>query len=275
MTELLHWLRPWYPSWWLCAALALAAGLYLRGCRRRHTPRWRQALFWLGWLLSWQGLQTQWDYLAEHEFFVHMIQQATLHDFAPLLVMAAWPGPALRAGLPAALRQRWLLPLARWAPLRMAAAVLLNPWVATLVFSGIVVFWLVPLVHVGVMLNTTLYQWMNATMIADGLLFWWLVLDPRTSGPAHVRAGLRIFLPLLAMLPQMLIGAVLALAASDWYPIYSLCGRAIAGVSALQDQQLGGLILWIPASAANVVAALVALRNWTRLSARKRLEPAS
>lgn len=264
----LHWFVPWYPSWPMAAFLALGALLYLRGTLRRHTPAWRQMLFWIGWMLIWQGLQTQWDYFAEHEFFVHMLQQTTLHDLGPLLVIAAWPGPAWRSGLPARWRRDWLLPLLRLAPVRWLGAVLLNAAIAVALFSGLVVFWLVPAVHVGVMLNTTLYQLMNWTMVFDGLLFWWLVLDPRPRPPAHIRPGWRIFLPVIGMLPQMLLGAVLALNSTDWYPIYTLCGRAVVGLSAMSDQHLGGLILWIPASAINVLASMVALRRWMLLSER-------
>ncbi len=263
-----NWFVPWYPSWPMQAFLGLGALLYLRGSLRRATAWWRQALFWLGWALLWQGLQTHWDYVAEHEFFVHMSQQMVLHDLAPMLVIASWPGPTWRSGLPARWRRDWLLPLLRLPPLRSLGNLLFNPWIAVVLFSGLVVVWLVPAVHVGVMLNTTLYQAMNWSMVIDGLLFWWLVLDPRPHPPAHLGAGLRIFLPVIGMLPQMLLGAILALNSTDWYPIYTLCGRAISGLSAMSDQHLGGLILWIPASAVNVMAAMSALRHWMRLSAR-------
>lgn len=265
MPALLHWFAPWYPSWAMAAFLLGGAALYLRGGRRRGAW-WKPMLFWSGWGLLWQALQTQWDYVAEHQFFVHMLQQMALHDLAPLLIMAAWPGPAWRSALPVAWRRRWLLPLQRSAAARIAGAVLFNPWLAAALFGGMVVFWLVPAVHVGVMLNTALYQAMNWAMVLDGLLFWWLIVDPRRCGPAHLRPGVRVLLPVLAMVPQMALGAVLALNSTDWYPIYSLCGRAIAGLDAMTDQHLGGLIVWIPSSAINVAAALVALRHWMLLS---------
>ena len=270
MSALLHWLNPWYPSWPMLAFLLGGALLYLRGSRRRRVSWSRQLWFWLGWGLCWQALQTQWDYVAEHQFFIHMLQQMVLHDLAPLLVIAAWPGPTWRAALPVRWRRRWLLPLRRHPAISALIAFVLHPLIAALLFGGLVVFWLVPPVHVGVILNTNLYQLMNWTMVVDGLLFWWLVLDPRPSGPAHLAPGLRIFLPLLAMVPQMAVGAYLALSHIDWYPIYSLCGRAISGIDALSDQHLGGLILWIPGSAVNVWAAIIALRNWIRLSERGR-----
>ena len=273
MSALLHWFQPWYPSFPMAVFLLGGALLYLRGSLRRRTSWWKQMWFWLGWSLIYLGLQTQWDYYAEHQFFIHMLQQMALHDLGPLLVMFAWPVPTWRAGIGAGVHNRWLVPLMRWAPMRGMTNFMLNAWVAAAMFSGLVVFWLVPVIHVGVMLNTPLYQFMNWSMVFDGLLFWWLMLDPRPAPPAHLRPGLRIVLPILAMIPQMVLGAVLALNSTDWYPIYSLCGRALSGISPLTDQHLGGLILWIPASGLNVVAAMVALRNWMRLSDRQRLPP--
>lgn len=268
MSALPHWFVPWYPSWAMWLLLLGGAVPYLRGSLRRATPWWRQALFWTGWVLCWQALQTQWDYIAEHQFFIHMLQQMALHDLGPLLIMGAWPGPTWRAGLPVRWRHRVLRPLVRSLPVRVAAALVFQPVAAAVLFGGMVVFWLIPAVHVGVMLNTPLYQAMNWAMTVDGLLFWWLIVDPRRCPPAHLRPGLRVLLPVAAMVPQMGLGAILALNNTDWYPIYSLCGRALAGIDAMSDQHLGGLIVWIPASAVNVAAALVALRRWMRLSER-------
>jgi putative membrane protein len=55
------------------------------------------------------------------------------------------------------------------------------------------------------------------------------------------------------------------------YPIYSICGRAFTWISPMRDQQIGGLLLWIPGSMMSVVGALIALRHWLRLSACSRL----
>jgi putative membrane protein len=63
--------------------------------------------------------------------------------------------------------------------------------------------------------------------------------------------------------PQIIIGAHMALARESLYPVYNVCGRAWP-VSPLVDQQIAGLVTWIPASMMSVVAALIVLRRWMR-----------
>ncbi|MGC9184293.1 MAG: cytochrome c oxidase assembly protein [Thiomonas sp.] len=272
MDALLRWFIPWELSPTALALLAVAAVLYVRGCRRHRPSLSRQIRFWLGWVLMWQAFQTRWDYYAEHQFFVHILQQLSLHDFAPLLLMWSYPLSTLRAGIPLTWRLRWLRPMNRSAVMRGIKMVLFNPVVAAVLFGGMALLWLIPSFHPFVMLNAPTYRLMNWSMALDGLLFWWLVLDTRPSPPAHLSSGKRVFLPLLAMLPTMAWGAILALSMTDYYPIYEICGRALS-LDPLTDQHLGGLILWIPGSFAMVLGSLIALRIWMRLSERGRLPP--
>lgn len=272
MDFLLNWFIPWELSPTALALLALAAVVYVRGCRRRRPSVSRQVRFWLGWVLMWQAFQTRWDYYAEHQFFVHIMQQLSLHDFAPLLIMWSYPLTPLRTGVPQAWRLRWLRPINRSAVARGAKLVLFNPLFTALLFGGMALLWLIPSFHPFVMLNAPTYRLMNWSMALDGLLFWWLVLDTRPNPPAHLSPGKRVFLPLLAMLPTMLWGAILALSMTDYYPIYEICGRAL-NLEPLTDQHLGGLILWIPGSMPMVLASMIALRGWMRLSEHGRLKP--
>ena len=271
MDALLRWFIPWELSPTALFLLAAAAVIYVRGCHRRQTSVSRQVRFWLGWVLMWQAFQTRWDYYAEHQFFVHITQQLSLHDFAPLLIMWSYPLTTLRAGIPLNWRLRWLRPLNRSAVVRGFKVVLFNPLFAAFLFGGMALLWLIPSFHPFVMLNAPTYRLMNWSMALDGLLFWWLVLDTRPNPPAHLSPGKRVFLPLLAMLPTMVWGAILALSMTDYYPIYEICGRAL-NLDPLTDQHLGGLILWIPGSFAMVLASMIALRNWMRLSEKGRLK---
>ena len=81
--------------------------------------------------------------------------------------------------------------------------------------------------------------------------------------------GGRVISPIITMAPQMVAGAVIAFTERDLYPLFDLCGRAIE-MSALTDQMIGGLTLWIPAAMTEVIGLLVALRTLMRLSARGR-----
>jgi putative membrane protein len=271
--DFLRWWIPWEPSALVVAVFAAAVWLYLRGARRSPvTAPWhRQLLFWLGLLIVYTGLHTHLDYYAEHEFFIHRIQHMGLHHMGPFLLVLAYPGITMRRGLPVRWRRRWLKPALQWAPVRMLLDVLLNPLVAAFLFVGLIYFWLWPAVHFDAMLDWRLYRVMNFSMAADGVLFWWLILDHRPRPPARLSPGVRVFVALAVILPQILIGAYISFARTDLYPIYSLCGRAFAGIPPIMDQHLGGLILWIPSSMMSVIAALIAFTYWIRLDGKGRL----
>lgn len=275
MRVMLQWLTPWEFSPVLLVVLATGALLYLRGARRLRVSLARQLGFWLGMALIYVALLTHFDYYAQHQFFVDRIQQVLLHHLAPLLIMVSYPQGVLRAGLPLRWRARALRPLARSAPWRAISAVLFNPLLATLSFIALVLVWLIPRVMTLAMLDWRLYMLMNWSMLVSGLIYWGLVVDHRRRQPARMAPGLRVLSPALSMTPQILVGAIITFSKTDLYPIFSICGRAL-DMSVLADQQFGGLITWVPASAIETVGALLALRIWMRLSqhARGRRMPA-
>jgi putative membrane protein len=257
---------PWEPSPTLVIVFVVVAVLFARGSTRVRISVTRQAAFWTGLALFYLALHTRLDYYAEHQFFVHRIQHLVLHHLAPLIMMAAYPGVALRAGLPL----RWRGVLRRWqrsAPARVVAAVVLNPSFISLFFVVSVLFWLIPSVQFVAMLDWRIYKLMNWSVVVSGLLYWWMLLDHRPSPPSRTRPGLRVLSPVITMAPQILVGAIITFSTRDLYPVFTLCGRAFALTPAL-DQSLGGLIMWVPAAVLESIGALMALRRMMRLSER-------
>ena len=273
LSDFLRWWVPWEPSAIVVVVFALAVWLYWRGARRSPaTAPWhRQLLFWLGLFIIYVSLHTHLDYYAEHEFFVNRLQQFGLQHLGPFMVVLAYPGAALRSGLPLRWRVRWLRPFARSAPWRGVSGFLLNPWIASFVFVGVMLFWLWPSVLFYAMLDWRLYRVMNWSMVLAGLLYWWLILDSRPKPPARLSPGMRVLVEMLVMVPLILAGAYITFTAKDLYPIYSLCGRAFNGITPATDQYLGGLILWIPGAMMSVLAAAVAFGHWLSLDSRGRL----
>ena len=156
-----------------------------------------------------------------------------------------------------------------------------HPAVAPVLFVGLLYFWLIPAIHTRVMLDANLYALMNWTMAINGIFFWWLVLDPRPKPPARLSSLMRGLMILLIELPQMVLGAILSLSMTDYYPVYTICGR-IFDMTALNDQHYGGLIIWLPGtltSFAAMIAVLMIMRinggNWAELARQTVLRPSS
>lgn len=270
----LHWLVPWEPSVTVVVTMVIAVALYWRGCRLHHVPWLRRLSFWLGMAIIYIGLHTQLDYYAEHQFFIHRIQHLGLHHLGPFFIALAYPGTVLRAALPLRWRVRWLRPALTSHLVRATMNVLLQPAVAGVMFVGLIYLWLWPSVHVIAMLDWRLYRVMNISMAVDGLIFWWLILDSRPKPPARLAPGMRVILALLVIFPQILLGAYITFTAQDLYPIYTLCGRAFAGISPATDQYIGGLILWIPSSMMGALGVLLAFHHWVKLNTREGLRRA-
>jgi putative membrane protein len=266
-------LLPWDFSPTTLVTVVLAALLFAHGARRLEQPvrtgQW--IAFYLGLTLIYAALQTHWDYYAEHMFFIHRLQHFALHDVGPFLLAFSAPGAVLAAGIPGKLRQ-WLVQHTRWLhPLRH---LVFDPVTATLVFTGSLVLWVWPSIHFDVMISAWLYKFMNWSVVLGDLPFWLLVLDRRPCPPARIGPGMRILMLVFAMVPMMLTGAILGLTRHDLYPVYNLCGRTFA-LSAVTDQQIGGLIIWIPGSTLAVVAALIVISRLRNQPERVSRQPRS
>ena len=271
MSTVLEFLLPWDFSplaflAWSLSALLYARGLQLTPVARRPHPA-RGAAYFAGGALMYFVLQTKYEYLSTHMFFLHILQQFSVHHLGPFLVALSWPRAVLTRAVPQMPGVRAALAAIGRQPLACTLyASVQNRFVAPAIFVGLIVFWLLPEVHFDAMLSARLYWWMNWSMLIDGLLLWFLVLDPRSQRDgARLSYGTRMTIVLAMMLPEMLIGAYIALSGRDLYNVYEVCGRAWR-MSARADQVLGGLILWVPVATLDLLAFLVLLRLILRAS---------
>ncbi|MBI1418916.1 MAG: cytochrome c oxidase assembly protein [Limimaricola sp.] len=257
---------PYEFSWPIYLCVTLSGLWFQRGLGRlapASRPGWlRQVAFWAGLAVIWIATQTGFEYLAQRMFFINRIQHVGMHHVGPLLLAVSAGGPAIMAGAPA-----WLVRIVAARPVAAAYRVLQQPVLAAVLFVGLFWFWLIPPVHFQAMLDPRLYALMNASMIVDGILFWALVLDTRPAPPARVRFGYRAALAVAVMFPQMILGALITFATTDLFPYYAYCGRYFASVSAVADQQIGGIVIWIPPAMMSVIALLAVLGNMRRAGA--------
>jgi putative membrane protein len=257
-SDLPFWM-PWEFSWPIFIGTSLALSWYWRGWHvlepSARPALWRVVSYVLGVLSFYAVLQTHFDYLAQHMFFVHRWAHFDLHHAGAFLIALGASGPVLRAGMPS-----FLSPLLDSQALRRVVDFLQHPAVAPFLFVGLLYFWLIPAIHTRVMLDANLYDLMNWTMAINGVMFWSLVLDSRPKPPARYSHLLRASMILIIELPQMVLGAILSLSMTDYYTVYEICGRVLA-MPALSDQHYGGLIIWLPGTLTSFAAMIVVL--WT------------
>lgn len=251
---------PAQPEAWLVLLLLASAALYAAGLARLWTQagRWRgisagqAGAFAAGWLTLTGALIGPLDAYSDQLFSVHMVQHELLMIVAaPLLVLgrplAVWTwalAPRQRHWIARATRWRWLAwlwsritqPVTAWGLHALALWV----WHAPRLFDA-------ALRHEGV------HILQHASFLGTALLFWWSVLghDARSG-----RAGFALVSVFTTMMHTSALGALLTFATSAWYTPYVLAGGA-AGLSPVEDQQLGGLVMWVPGATAYLIAGLV------------------
>jgi putative membrane protein len=248
----------WSVEPWVIAPIALSAVLYARGVWNlwRHGGAgrgisYRQAtLFAVGTLSLVAALMSPLDSLGSRSFSAHMVQHETLMLVtAPLMVLArplaAWSwafAPPRRRRLGHALKARW------WAA---SWSFLTDPLVAWAAHALALWLWHVPAWFDAALAHEGVHALQHASFLGTALLFWWTVIG--RDARSRQASGAALASLFTTMLHTSALGALLTLAASPWYPRY-----------ALQDQQLGGLVMWVPGATAYVVAALTIVARLLR-----------
>ena len=250
--------------------LALAGTFYTRGWwqlrrRQRHgrlATGWRLVSYLAGLLIIGLALMSPIDVLAQQLFLMHMTQHLLLIMIAPPLLLITNPMPFMLWGLPASWRLKVGRAIGRLLhrnnPLRRNLRVATSPGIIWLAWVIMVFGWHDPNLY-----NAALqYEWVHdiehLTFFSAGMLFWWHTTG---AGPRiHKQASLlgRIAFVIGAIPPNMLTGVVLAFATEPIYTYYLAVPR-LWGLSVMADQQIGGVIMWVPGSMMYIIAALILL----------------
>ena len=241
--------------------LLLTAFLYLLGTRKQSgLPLLERACFWAGWLSLVIALVSPMHPLGEVLFSAHMVQHEVLMLIsAPLLVLSR-PLVTFLWALPIDWRKR----LGRWAKTRPIAALWLfftTPLTAFLLHAAAIWLWHVPYLFQLTLRSDLAHAAQHLSFFLSGLLFWWAVFYGH-GRKAYGAAFLYVF---LTAIHTGILGALLTFSPQLWYPAYSHTTQAW-GFTPLEDQQTGGLIMWVPASLVYLAAGLVLFGSWMKES---------
>lgn len=193
----------------------------------------------------------------------HMVQHILLVlVVAPLAALSAPAGAVVRS-LPVPVRQamgRWRRGLGAVRPALGAAA---HPAGAWLLHVAALWFWHASVPYDLALDHEVVHAAEHATFVVTGYLFWRVVIGPRPS--VRVSPGLGVLLVFTMALQSVFLSALLTFASGPWYG-YAAAAMAGWGLDPLTDQQLAGLIMWVPAGVVYLGAALALLATWVRSS---------
>lgn len=238
----------WNPE--ALALVPLLAVAYLLALRRYPAPPWRAACFAAALLLLLAVTVTPLETLAlRYLLVVHLLQNVVLAEWAPLLLVL---------GLPPALAGRLSRP--RWARAVTHPVVALPLWLANYML------WHLPWIYDAALRHPhSLLHLEHALYFLTGIALWWSVIqdEPHRLGPG-TRAGY-VFAAFVLASP---IGLVIALVPSPIYEFYVEAPERVWGLSALADQQLGGMFMAVEQAA--VFFAVFAYWFWRFLAEEER-----
>ena len=258
--------RAWNLDILLLVGVALALWAYRRGRvngPRRESDAWRARCFTGALIVVLVALISPLDALSGALASAHMVQHVLLLLVAAPLLALSSPVPVLLRGAPPSVRQatgRWRRQLGltrdKLRPLRHPAAV----WA---LHVGTIWFWHAGVPYDAALDNHPLHIAEHASFVVTGLLFWRIVLGARGT----VSNGLGILLVFTMAMQSVFLSALLTFASRPWYSGYESTTRRWS-LEPLADQQLAGVIMWIPAGLIYLGAALALLVGWIQSTDR-------
>jgi putative membrane protein len=223
--------------------------------RRRHglgppASPWQVASFSAALLVLLVSLNGPVHDLSDYYLFsVHMVQHLVLTLLFPPLLIMGTPG--------------WLLrPLVRRPSVLALGRALTRPWFAALLFSASLAVWHLSPFYDLMMRNHEVHIFTHLMFMVTATIMWWPAMSPLSELPA-LRPGMGMLYLFLVGIPMQLVGALITFADSVLYPWYSAAPRTW-GLSPLDDQQLGGLLMWVPGNLWMFAAVGVLFFKWAR-----------
>jgi putative membrane protein len=138
------------------------------------------------------------------------------------------------------------------------------PSVAWALHAAAIWVWHAPALYQATLSSETVHTLQHVSFLGSALLFWWALLHAREGRMARPAAVIYLF---TTAVHTSLLGALLTFSTRLWYPLYD-SGTLAWGLTPLEDQQLAGLVMWVPAGLSYLIASLALAATWLR-------EPAS
>jgi len=270
---------------WFVVPLCGTAALFLLGSMNLWRSaglgrgvRWNHhCAFWAGWSLLFFAIASPLHWLADRLFSAHMIEHMVLMLVAPPLLACARPSGVMIWAFP----RPWRGALGAIGASSSIAAlwgVFGHPVAATAVQALALWSWHAPVLFDWALRSEAAHRLEHLCFFFSAVVFWWSLLHGRGPGRGErVRDGINIGCLFVTVLHSGLLGALLTLSIRIWYPEQAHVADGF-GLSPLEDQQLAGIVMWVPMGVLYTGAALYfanrlissALRRSAELASRNR-----
>jgi putative membrane protein len=233
--------------------------------RRSKCPRIGSGclLYSAGILTLGAAVASPLHWLGERLLTFHMIEHEIIMAVSAPLIVLARPIGSLLWGLPMNPRRTAGLAL-RAAPVRKLWAWCTNATNATIVHGIAIWAWHLPILFDAAATNVVVHRLQHFSFFATAILFWWAVVWRSDYGSS----AWHLF---VTMVHTSILGALMALAPRTFYHTQSEI-VIFWGLTPLEDQQLAGMIMWVPTGTIYAAAALSMLALWIRESSARKMQ---
>ena len=249
----LNWSLPFH----IILVLIIVLGLYFRGVilfnekMSTQFPKWRIICYLIGWLLLLLALISPIDVYADSLAWVHMLQHTIiLMISAPLMVLGrpAYIGHwSLSKNI---LHNNSILRVFYVKTLGFSKAH--KPILAWLLYSLTLWIWHIPLFYESALANETIHDIQHIAFFITSYFFWKVLFDPFKE---RFMTIIGIIYPFIASLHSIILGVLMTLSPKAWYDPYILTAPNF-NLTPLEDQQIAGFIMWMPAGVTYAAAAI-------------------
>ena len=249
----------------IITSLLVAAGVYALGVGRAWRGRgvgqaiapWQAASFAVGWLTLVVAMLSPLDEWSETSFTAHMVQHELLMVVAAPLLAFGGPLSALTFAIASGPRRAVVRPFVRSLGVLPAAL--------TCALHAIALWiWHLPALYDAALANEAVHALQHLSFLGTAVLFWWVVAHGHNGRLGYGVAVLYVF---ATSMQSGLLGALITLSRRIWYAPYA--SQSAWGLSPIEDQQVAGLIMWIPATIVFSAAGIIFLLAWLRESTRR------
>jgi cytochrome c oxidase assembly factor CtaG len=254
-------LADWKPDLIMAVPLALSGALYAFGLTRVRVGRWETASFTAGWLTLVAALLSPIATISETLFSMHMTQHELLMLVAAPLIALGRPVVPMLWALPYA----WRVRVGSLGGATGAVRQLTAPVVVFALHAIVLWVWHVPALYEAAVLDDRIHAIQHLMFTGTACLFWWGLLRGRYGRLGYGAAVIYVF---ATAAHSGGLGALITFAGTPLYPLY--VHRAGHGVDPLVDQQVAGLIMWIPSGVVLMVFGLALFSAWLGEAARRR-----
>lgn len=254
--------RAWSFDPLVVIGLALSLVLFVVGFRHLwRTRKWEGICFACGWFALFVALVSPLHAWGRVLFSAHMTQHEVLMLVAAPLLVLGRPLVVFLWAFPVGWSRRLgNVGKVRWV--QHTWRLLTIPLVAWVVHAVALWIWHVPVLFEAVLQNEWVHTLQHLSFLISALLFWWALIHGPQGAMGYGAAVLYLF---TTSIHSGALGALITIAGSVWYPSY-IPLTSSWGLTPLEDQQLGGLIMWIPAGLVYIIAGLALFAGWLRES---------